>query len=63
MKSYFKSKMMWVNFGIGVVGLVTATLSAAPIQPETLGMILGALAAVNMFLRSITTTAVSPTGG
>lgn len=58
MKSYFKSKTIWVNFGITLIGGVTAMLQDAPIDPGTLGMILAGLGAVNMFLRSITTEAL-----
>jgi len=58
MKSFLKSKTMWVNFSIGIVGLIMATLETAPLEPQMAGMILGGLGAVNMFLRSITSTAI-----
>ena len=58
MKSYFKSKTLWVNFAIGLLGLVAAMFDNAPIDPQMGGMILGGISAVNMFLRSITTEAV-----
>ena len=54
MKSYFKSKTLWVNFGIGLLGLVAAMFQNAPMDPNTVGMILGGIGAVNMFLRTIT---------
>lgn len=54
MKSYFKSKTLWVNFTIGLLGLVAAMFQQAPIDPNTLGMVLGGIGAVNMFLRTIT---------
>lgn len=58
MKSYFKSKTLWTNFAIGLLGLVAAMFQSAPMDPNTVGMILGGIGAVNMFLRSITTEAV-----
>jgi len=57
-KSYFKSKTLWVNFVILVLGGVGAMFESAPIDPQIGGMILGGIAAVNMFLRSITSEAV-----
>ena len=58
MKEFWKSKTMWINFAIGVVALVIATLETAPIEPKTAAMVLGGLSSVNMFLRSITSTAI-----
>lgn len=58
MKSYFKSKTMWINFAIGIVGVITAMMADAPLDPEVSGMVMGGLGAVNMFLRSITTEAI-----
>lgn len=58
MKSYFKSRTLWTNFAIGLLGLVGAVFQSAPMDPSTVGMILGGIGAVNMFLRAITTEAV-----
>lgn len=58
MKSYFKSKTLWVNFAVVVLGGITAMFTDAPMDPGTQGLVLGGLGAVNMFLRSITNTAV-----
>ena len=58
MKSYFKSKTIWLNFATGIIGLVTAMLGDAPFEPQTMGLVMGGLGAVNMFLRSITTEAI-----
>lgn len=58
MKSYFKSKTLWTNFAIGFLGIVGGLLRDAPMDPGTVGMILGGIGAVNMFLRTITDEAV-----
>ena len=58
MKAWFTSKTLWVNFSIGFVGLVTTILGDAPIPDAYQGLALAGIGAVNMFLRSITTTAV-----
>ena len=58
MKSFLKSKTMWLGFATGIVGLITATMQDAPLDPQISGMVLGALGAISMFLRSITTTAI-----
>lgn len=62
MKSYFKSKTMWINFAVGFVGIITAMMADAPLDPQTSGLVMGGLGAVNMFLRSITTEAVGAQG-
>jgi hypothetical protein len=62
MKAWFKSKTMWANFSILMVGVLVTMIESAPLEPQTAGMVLGGLGAINMFLRSITTTALgSPT--
>ena len=58
MKSYFKSKTMWVGFAVGVLGLIQTTMESAPLDPQVSGMVMGGIGAVMMFLRSITTEAV-----
>lgn len=62
MKSYFKSKTMWTNFAMGVVGVVQTTAESAPMEPQTAGIVMAILGAVNMILRSITTGSVSLKG-
>lgn len=54
MKSWFKSKTMWVGFGVGVLGLLQTTLADAPLDPQIAGLVASGLGAVMMFLRSIT---------
>lgn len=63
MKSWLKSKTLWVNFAVVLVGGITTIMADAPLDAETQGLVLGALGAINMFLRSITTTALTPGDG
>jgi len=58
MKSYFKSKTMWLNALTGLIGVITTIVGDAPFEPQTMGLIMSGLGAINMFLRSITTEAV-----
>lgn len=55
MKSWAKSKTMWVGFAVGILGVVQSTLESAPMDAQTSGMVMGAIGAVMMFLRTITT--------
>ncbi len=47
-----------VNAAVGILGVVTPMVSSAPIDPQLAGYVVAALAAINVFLRAITTTAV-----
>lgn len=57
-KKWFTSKTMWVNFAIGLVGLIGATLEQSPMDPQTVGMGMAGVGAVNMVLRSITNSGI-----
>lgn len=62
MKSYLKSKTMWLNLAVGLIGVITAIVADAPLDAQTSGFVLSGLGAVNMFLRSITTEAIGAGG-
>jgi hypothetical protein len=58
MKEWFKSRTMWLGFGVGLLGLVQATLASAPLEAQTQGIILGVIGAAIGVLRKLTTTAI-----
>ena len=52
MKSIFASKTFWANIAAGAVSILTLTTSIVP--PAYQPIILGIVAALNIYLRSIT---------
>jgi hypothetical protein len=55
MKNWIKSKTMWVGFGVGLLGLIQATLETSPLDPQYQGLITGGIGVAMMGLRVITT--------
>ena len=55
MKKWAKSKTMWVGFGVGMLGLIQATMETSPMDPQYQGLITGAIGVAMMGLRTITT--------
>ena len=62
MKEWFQSKTMRVSLATGIVGVLIATLKSAPLDPQIAGVVLAGLGALNVFLRSITDTAIGKNG-
>lgn len=63
MKSWFRSKTLWVNVVIGIVGVLVAALETSPLDPTIVGGIVSVFGAANLYLRSITTTAIGKSDG
>ena len=62
MKSWIKSKTVWLGLIVGVLGVVQGTLETAPIPEPFGGLALGVLGAVIVALRAMTTEAISGPG-
>ena len=56
MKDWFKSKTIWVNLGIAVLGWLANAAQTMPIKPEYQMVVVGI---VNMALRLVTTQPIS----
>lgn len=61
MKSYFKSKTMWVGLGMGLLGVFQQVAADAPIPAEWNGLVMSGFGAATMILRSVTTQPVGST--
>lgn len=63
MKKWFQSKTMWLNLGTVVAGSVVVGMQTGletnPMPEPWGGIVLGLLGAVNMFLRSRTSTGIA----
>jgi hypothetical protein len=59
MKNWIKSKTMWVGFGVGLLGLIQATMETAPLDPQIQGIIVSIIGVAMMGLRTITTSSLS----
>lgn len=59
MKSWLKSKTVWLGFGVGILGVVQATLETAPIPEPWGGLALGVLGAAIVTLRALTTEPIT----
>ena len=54
-KSWWKSKTIWINALTGIAGVLTAiTMPDAGLDPKTVGIVGSILAALNIVLRLIT---------
>ncbi len=58
MKRWFKSKTMLAGLAVGILGVFQGTMADAPMEPGVQGLIMAALGALMMFLRSITSDAI-----
>lgn len=58
MKTWLKSKTIWVNLAVVVVGGLVSVVQTAPLDPAVIGIIGTVLGAVNVYLRTITDTAI-----
>lgn len=56
MKSWIKSKTLWFNVAVGMLGVALDALESAPINAEVLA---GILAVGNIGLRFLTTQAIT----
>lgn len=59
MKSWVKSKTVWLGFGVGLLGVIQATLETAPIPEPWGGLALGVLGAAIVALRAITSQPIT----
>jgi len=55
MKNWLSSKTIWVNLGVTLLGGIVTLLQTAPLDPQTIGIAVSVLGAINVYLRSITT--------
>lgn len=63
MKAWFKSKTLWVAFGIGFLGLIQTTMETAPIPEAYAGLVTIGIGFVVGVLRAVTTKAVGAADG
>ena len=56
MKSWLQSKTVWFSFAVGFLGLVEATLSTAPIDPQVGGFLTMGIGFCVAVLRKLTST-------
>jgi ABC-type arginine transport system permease subunit len=60
MKSWAKSRTVWVAIGQAVVGVLLAVISADPALQQV-GWVAAAKSVLDIVLRAMTTVAISPT--
>ena len=63
MKAWFKSKTMWVAFGVGFLGLIQTTMETAPIPEAYAGIVIGVIGLAIGALRAVTTKAIGTADG
>ena len=51
-------KTFAINLAVALVGVATASLADAPLDPKTVGIATSVLGGVNMLLRYLTTTPI-----
>lgn len=59
MKSWIKSKTVWLGIAVGVLGVVQTTLETAPLPEPWGGLGLTALGALIVTLRGLTTQPIT----
>lgn len=59
MKNWFKSKTMWLSFAMGFVGLAETTMSTAPLEPQTMGIVTMAFGLLSGVIRHFTSGPLS----
>lgn len=63
MKSWIKSKTVWLGVGVGFLGVIQTTLETAPIPEPWGGLALSLLGAAIVALRAMTTTGITTGSG
>ena len=58
MKTWLKSKTIWVNLAVTILGGIITMVQSAPFDPAVIGIAVTILGAVNVYLRTITDTAI-----
>ena len=59
MKGYFKSKTVWLGFAVAMLGAVEGLMRDAPMDQSYGGIVMAAIGAAIIGLRSITTQPLS----
>ena len=63
MKAWFKSKTIWVAFGVSFLGLIQTTMETAPIPEAYTGFVAMVIGLVIAGLRAVTKTAIGASDG
>ena len=58
MKKWVTSRTMWLGFGVGILGVIQATMETAPLDPQTAGFITMGIGVAIGVLRKLTTTPI-----
>jgi len=57
-KKWYASKTLWVQVFSGIASVALLILQTSPVSPEIVAGVIAGLAAVNGFLRTITTESI-----